>query len=100
MREALVAGDEARTKYYEGRLGDDLLKPMLAVVAEMDRQGRREIDRDEAKRRLDDAELDGKAAVDDAVQHGVLTLGADGLVSFGISSFHDHLREQLALRGR
>ena len=62
--------------------------------------GRREIDRDEAKRRLDDAGLDGKAAVDDAVQHGVLTLGADGLVSFGIPSFHDHLREQQALRGR
>ena len=33
----------------------------------------------------------------DAVKHGVLTLGANGIVSFGIPSFHEHLREKLAL---
>ena len=43
---------------------------------------------------MDEAGLDGKAAVDDAVQHGVLTLGADGFVCRGIPSFHEHLREK------
>ena len=100
LREALAAGDEARVKYYEGRLGDDLLKPMLSVVAEMDHRGLRELDSDEAERCVDDAGLDGKAAVDDAVKHGVLTLRANGFVSFGIPSFHEHLREKLALRRR
>ena len=100
LREALAAGDEARVRYYEGRLGDDLLKPMLSVVAELDRHGLSEIDKDEAKRCVDNAGLDGKTALDDAVQHGVLTLDADGYVSFGIPSFHEHLREKLALRLR
>ena len=98
LREALAAGDEARIKYYQGRLGDDLLKPMLSVVAEMDRRRLREIDKDEAQRCVDDAGMDGWSAVEDAVQHGVLTQSADGFVSFGIPSFHDHLRGKLALR--
>ena len=85
-------------RYYEGRLGDDLLKPMLSVVAEMDRHGLTEIDKDEAKRCVDTAGMDGQAAVEDAVQHGVLTLNADGFVSFGIPSFREYLRGKLALR--
>ena len=98
LAEALAAGDEARVRYYEGRLGDDLLKPMLSVVAEMDRHRLSEIDKDEAKRCADTAGMDGETAVDDAVQHGVLTLNADGFVSFGIPSFHEYLRGKLALR--
>lgn len=100
LKEALAAGEEARVRYYEGRLGDDLLKPMLSVVAEMDRHGLSEIDKDEAERCADAAGMDGKTAVNDAVQHGVLTLNADGFVSFGIPSFHQYLREKLALRQR
>ena len=100
LKEALAAGDAARVRYYEGRLGDDLLKPMLSIVAEMDRRGASEIDKDEAKHCADAAGLDGKVAVDDAVQHGVLTLDADGFVSFGMPSFHEYLREKLALRRR
>ena len=100
LREALAAGDEARVRYYQGRLGDDLLKPMLAVVAEMARRGRREIDQDAAQRCVDHAGMDGKTAVADAVRHGVLTRGADGLVSFGIPSFHDYLHRELALKPR
>ena len=100
LREALAAGDETRIRYYQGRLGDDLLKPMLSVVAEMTRRGRREIDQDAALRCVDDAGMDGKTAVADAVRHGVLTRSADGLVSFGIPSFHDYLHRELALKLR
>ena len=84
----------------QGRNGRMWKGKALSVVAEMTRRGRREIDQDAAQCCVDDAGMDGKTAVADAVQHGVLTRSADGLVSFGIPSFHDYLHRELALKLR
>ena len=43
--------------------------------------------------------VDGDAAIDDAVRHGVLTEDEEGNLSFGIPSFHGHMQEQLERLG-
>ena len=39
--------------------------------------------------------VDGETAIDDAIRHGVLTEEDEGDLSFGIPSFHGHMRRQL-----
>ena len=42
---------------------------------------------------------DGAAAVDSAIAHGVLSVADDGLLRFGIPSFHAHMLQRERRRG-
>lgn len=95
LRDALAFGDRERAAYYDGRLAPARsLKPMLVLVAELDRRRATSMDIDEAIAVLDEAGFDGEDATDHAVRHGALTLDGRDEVSFGIPSFHNHLRQE------
>ena len=90
---AVRRGDEARAAFYEQRLRGTLdaeTIPGLAVA--MDRQQIRELRWKEAAAVL--AEMgaeDPDAALQSALEHGVLTTDPRRRVSFGIPSFHDYM---------
>ena len=89
----LREGDAGRAAYYNHRLDSmEYGRPkMLPVIAHMRAAGVTSMPDRQAERVITDAgEDDGKEAVASAIQHGVLTI-AEGNVSFGIPSFHNHM---------
>ena len=100
---ALETGHKKRVDYYNGRLGT--LAPrnraaMFQVAATMRDAGTEALtwlDAAAAARRT--PMVDGDAAIDDAIRHGVLTEDEEGNLSFGIPSFHGHMQEQLERLG-
>ena len=92
---ALKAGDQARTSYYDARLG--MLADqdaMLPVIETMLATGRESLRRAEAIEVVNAAAFDGETTVRQAIAHGVLTLERGG-VSFGIPSFRRHMERLL-----
>lgn len=101
LETALAAGDEARTSYYNDRLG--VLRDqdaVLPVVEFMLRHHRRSLRRGDAVDAVDKAGADGDSVVEEAIAHGVLTVDGQGDVSFGIPSFHSHMGQRLERRRR
>ena len=96
---ALAAGDQARTDYYDARLGmltdQDAMLPVIATLLQ---EGRESLRRSEAVRAVNAAAFDGEKTVREAIIHGVLTLQRGG-VSFGIPSFRGHMERLLAEHG-
>ena len=94
---ALDEGDRLRTRYYDRRLmamGRGRSR-MIPVIARMMKTATDSLDMQESIDAIDDAKGDGEKTVDDAVHHGVLTLGLDERVSFGIPSFRNHMLDIL-----
>ena len=92
---ALQAGHQARTDYYDARLG--MLADqdaMLPVIETMLATGRESLRRSEAIAAVNAAAFDGETTVRNAIAHGVLTLARGGL-SFGIPSFRQHMERLL-----
>ena len=96
---ALKAGDQARTDYYDARLGmltdQDAMLPVIATLLQ---EGRESLRRSEAVRAVNAAAFDGEKTVREAIIHGVLTLQRGG-VSFGIPSFRGHMERLLEEHG-
>ena len=95
LAEALEHGHGRRRDYYEDRLDRTTdRRAVLAVAAAMETAGSTAIPSHEA---TDAVVAAGFSAQDmnSAVAHGALTLHR-GEVSFGIPSFHDHVRNLLA----
>ena len=96
---ALAAGDQARTDYYDARLGmltdQDAMLPVIATLLQA---GRESLRRSEAVRAVNAAAFDGEKTVREAIIHGVLTLQRGG-VSFGIPSFRGHMERLLEEHG-
>ena len=94
LKQVLEKGDELRTAYYDSRLramGEGRPR-MLPLIERMENTGSVRMSQRAAAKAITDAgDDDGKAAVADAIQHGVLTLENDEFVSFGIPSFHGHM---------
>ena len=95
LAEALAAGDQARADYYDTRLAmlvdQDAMLPVIETMVET---GRKSLRRSEAVRAVSEASFDGEDVVRQAIAHGVLSVGNEG-VSFGIPSFHDHMEQRL-----
>ena len=95
LAEALAAGDQARADYYDTRLSMLVdQEAMLPVIETMVETGRKSLSRSEAVHAVNEASFDGEDVVRQAIAHGVLTVGNEG-VSFGIPSFHDHMEQRL-----
>ena len=96
---ALEAGDQARTDYYDARLGmltdQDAMLPVAATLLQ---EGRESLRRSEAVRAVNAGAFDGEKTVREAIIHGVLTLQRGG-VSFGIPSFRGHMERLLEEHG-
>ena len=96
---ALEAGDQARTDYYDARLGmltdQDAMLPVIATLLQ---EGRESLRRSEAVRAVNEAAFDGEKTVREAIIHGVLTLQRGG-VSFGIPSFRGYMERLLEEHG-
>ena len=96
---ALKIGEQRRRDYYNDRLGT--LAPrnraaMSNVAAAMRDANAEELtwlDAVAVAQRTPG--VDGEAAIDDAIRHGVLTEEEEGNLSFGIPSFHGYMRQQL-----
>ena len=90
-------GDERRARYYEARLRamNRGYSRMTPVIGRMKQGGIRSLTMQDAIDAVDAAGLDGGKAVDDAVQHGVLTPEPQERVSFGIPSFHSYMETAL-----
>ena len=97
LEKVLAEGHAHRQLFYDRRLMAmvDGRPRMMPVIARMMRDGETALQKRQAEAAVSEAGEDGKAAVADAIAHGVLTLGLDGNVSFGIPSFHTHMREVL-----
>lgn len=98
LGDALAIGEASRTRFYESRLTAMALPDaMHHVAAAMDDGPDRSLSRQDATEMLR-ANLPPTADADEvlrsAIEKGVLTLAADGYVSFGIPSFHDYMMEQ------
>ena len=99
LEQALQIGQQRRIDYYNDRLGT--LAPRnraaMAGVAAAMRDANTDqltwLDAIAAAQRTPG--VDGETAIDDAIRHGVLTEEEEGSVSFGIPSFHGHMRQQL-----
>lgn len=93
---AMKVGDGRRKDYYNGRLG--ALAPrnraaMSGVAAMMRTAGTTELTWLDAVACAERTPgVNGEAAVDDAIRHGVLTEDEEGNLSFGIPSFHSHMQ--------
>lgn len=98
VREALTIGDANRTRFYESRLTAMALPDaMHHVAAAMDDGPDRSLARQDATAVLRahlPSTVDADEVLRSAIEKGVLTLAADGYVSFGIPSFHDYMMEQ------
>ena len=102
LDDALKAGDQARTDYYDARLSmlpdQDAILPVIETMVE---SGRPWLRRSEAVSAVNEdslaatsASFDGENTVRQAIAHGVLTLQKGG-VSFGIPSFHSRMEQLL-----
>ena len=101
MNEALALGRKARTAFYDRRLNAlldrDAMQPVIDAMAEA---GTDAMTRRQAEMAIESAHGgDGAAAVDSAVAHGVLSMDDDGLLRFGIPSFHAHMLQRERRRG-
>ena len=97
LRHALTVGEANRTQFYESRLTAMALPDaMHHLAAAMDDGEDRSLSRADAtdllRQNLPSA--DAGEVLRSAIEKGVLTLAADGYVSFGIPSFHDYMMEQ------
>lgn len=96
---ALEIGHQKRSEYYNDRLG--VLAPrhraaMLGVAAAMRDSCCEKLTWLDAAAATEKTEgVHGDDAVGDAVRHGVLTEDEEGNLSFGIPSFHSHMRQRL-----
>ena len=98
LQKALRHGDQSRSRYYELRLtAGRCHRPMLAIIGQMERNGSKSMAADEAEACLVEAGFDG-ACLQAAIEHGVLSVGAEDTVTFGIPSFHTHMVEFKARR--
>ena len=101
LDEALALGHKARAAFYNRRLNAlldrDSMQPVINAMAEA---GTAAITRRQAVTVIESAQGgDGTAAVDSAVAHGVLSIEDDGLLRFGIPSFHAYMLEHERHRG-
>ena len=95
LEEALGHGHRRRRDYYEDRLDSTTdRRAVLAVGAAMEAAGSTAIPTHEAADAVTAAGFSVED-MDSAVAHGALTLYR-GEISFGIPSFHDHVRNLLA----
>ena len=97
LRHALTVGEANRTQFCESRLTAMALPDaMHHLAAAMDDGEDRSLSRADAtdllRQHLPSA--DAGEVLRSAIEKGVLTLAADGYVSFGIPSFHDYMMEQ------
>ena len=98
---ALALGREARQAFYNRRLNSlpdrDAMRPIIdaMVAADTNALTRRQAAAAVAAAHGDD----GTAVVDGAIEHGVLSADDRGMLSFGIPSFHEHMRDQERHRG-
>ena len=96
LQSALVAGHEHRDAYYD--LTADKMAPdrgvIHPVVQRMRDRNATVLTRKDAAAAVSESGLDGDAVVRQAIEHGVLELDR-GEVSFGIPSFHAHMRKSL-----
>ena len=102
MNEALALGRKARTAFYNRRLNSlldrDAMQPVIDAMAEA---GTNAMTRRQAATAIESAHGgEGAAAVDSAIAHGVLSVSDDGLLRFGIPSFHAHMLQHERHRGR
>ena len=100
MNEALAFGRKARTALYNRRLNAlldrDAMQPVIDAMAEAETDA---MTRRQATMAIESAHGGGAAAVDSAIAHGVLSVADDGLLRFGISSFHAHMLQRERRRG-
>ena len=101
MNEALALGGKARTAFYNRRLNAlldrDAMQPVIDAMAEAATDA---MTRRQATMAIESAHGgDGAAAVDSAIAHGVLSVADDGLLRFGIPSFHAHMLQRERRRG-
>ena len=97
LRHALTVGEANRTQFYESRLTAMALPDaMHHLAAAMDDGEDRSLSRADATELLRQhlSSADAGDVLRSAIEKGVLTLAADGYVSFGIPSFHDYMLEQ------
>ena len=97
LRHALTIGEANRTQFYESRLTAMALPDaMHHLAAAMDEGEDRSLSRADATDllRQHTPSADAAEVLRSAIEKGVLTLAADGYVSFGIPSFHDYMMEQ------
>ena len=98
---ALALGREARRAFYNRRLNSlpdrDAMRPIInaMVAGNTNALTRRQAAAAVASAHGDD----GTAVVDGAIGHGVLSVDDRGMLSFGIPSFHEHMRDQERHRG-
>ena len=91
LDEALRHGHNRRAAYYNKRLAASNGHESMSVVSgAMQSAGTSAITYREAMAALKFAGFD-EGDLDAAIEHGALVHGDDGLVSFGIPSFHDHM---------
>lgn len=99
LADALQAGRQKRVDYYNGRLGALALgnRTAMGVIATTMRNAdTKELTWVEAVEAAEKTKgVDGEAAVDDAIRHGVLTESEEGNLRFGIPSFHRHMQRHL-----
>ena len=100
LARVVAKGDALRGAYYDTRLEimQDGYDRVLPVIEHMRKHNSPILSKRAAIHAIDDAGMDGKSAVEDAIAHGVLTHGKRGDVSFGIPSFHKHMVALLAER--
>ena len=99
---ALALGREARQAFYDRRLNSlpdrDAMRPIIDAMVAADTNA---LTRRQAAVAVAAAHGgDGVAAVDGAIAHGVLSVDDQGMLSFGIPSFHLYMRDQERHRGK
>ena len=101
LDKALALGGKARTAFYNRRLNAlldrDSMQPVVNAMAEARTTA---MTRRQAATAIESAQGgDGTAAVESAIAHGVLSVDDDGLLRFGIPSFHAYMLEHERHRG-
>ena len=100
LARVVAKGDALRGAYYDTRLETmpDGYDRVLPIIEHMRKHNSPILSKCAAIHAIDDAGMDGKSAVEEAIAHGVLTHGKRGEVSFGILAFHKHMVALLAER--
>ena len=95
LEEALQHGARRRIAYYNQRLSAaHSRKPMIALVAAMERAQRTRLEYHDAQNVLIEAGF-APTELDAAIAHGSLTCDDEDNVSFGIPSFHTYMKHLL-----
>ena len=91
LAEVLERGRKSREEYYVGRMSAmGRANRLYPLIEHMAGSGAESVTLEEAE------SVAGADAVDAAVRHGVMTVGEDGVLSFGIPSFHGYLVRRAA----